>query len=1056
MAAERRALLIATDSYGDPGLTRLRAPTGDVRGLAEVLGDRAIGGFDVRELVNRPTEVIKQGIEGFFRESRPKDVLLLYVSGHGVLSPRNRLFLATTSTVLEHLWATAVDEDFLAGVMHESRARSIVLVLDCCHSGAFAKGLTPKNAPAVDVAHRFEGQGQVTLTASTALEYAFEDNTDRSRDLGASAPGSLFTRFLVEGLRTGEADINQDGLISIDEAYVYVHRRVTERTAHQTPSRSAAGHGDIIVAQNPHRPTLPPDVLAALTSGLPTIREAGIAELIQMRSSANAAQRTAIDDALRRMVDDDSRRVSRVAQAALGAQPEPSTEHGQETQELVTPRRSPSAGRRAARASIGRGADVPRALPDYDHLEVRFTPERGDSYGVEIAAASGARARDRFVAPSAPDLERLRLTVDPRNRVRDRSRYLDAARQFGQGLFEALLEAASLRGVYRAAHRDARAAGRGLRVTLSLNAAPELAGIPWEFLYDRPRFLAQHVHTPVVRFLDLADTPSPLRVEPPLRILGVVSRPNDDVLATLDPDEEQAALERRLESLIDAGHVTIRWLDRATLRAVQREVDHGDEFHVFHYIGHGEYDAESGESSLILEDHDRQPNRVGGQQLGALLCDRGSLRLTVLNTCEAAQTAPEDPMAGVAISLMEYGVPAVVAMQFAMTDDGTLTFADALYGALAAGHSVDAAVTHGRRALAAHSDIEWGTPVLFMRVADGRLFDMTPAGSRETARAPSPPARAAPFERARAIARLTHNEFVTRVAFSPDGARLATSSGDKTACLWDTSRGRELARFTHDDWVTGLAFSPDGARLATACKNDARVWHIAGGIELARLAHDARVLAVAFSADGRRLATSTPSVARVWDVASRRELTGFRHEEGVLAVAFSPDGGRLATACTDERARVWDSVSGRELVSVTHDRYVTRVVFSPDGARLATSSGDKTARVWDSTTGRALARLTHDDEVTGVAFSPDGAQLATGSSDKTARVWDSTTGHELARLTHDDWVTDVAFSPDGALLATAISGTRKVESFPRGVYEMFFGTDPDASCHGYALLWSAE
>jgi CHAT domain-containing protein len=108
----------------------------------------------------------------------------------------------------------------------------------------------------------------------------------------------------------------------------------------------------------------------------------------------------------------------------------------------------------------------------------------------------------------------------------------------------------------------------------------------------------------------------------------------------------------------------------------------------------------------------------------------------VLNACEAAQTAPQDPLAGIATSLMEYGVPAVVAMQFAITDDGALTFADEFYTALADGYAVDAAVTQGRRALAADSDVEWGTPVLFMRVADGRLFDL------EDVPSPSPPTTA--------------------------------------------------------------------------------------------------------------------------------------------------------------------------------------------------------------------------------------------------------------------------------------------------------------------------
>jgi uncharacterized caspase-like protein len=177
MAGSRRALLIATDTYSDSGLARLRAPTGDVQALAEVLADPSIGDFDVQELVNRPTGDVAQEIEGFFDEARLADLLLLYISGHGVLSATRRLYFAMASTKIDRLRATAIDERFLHDVMEHSRARSIVLVLDCCHSGAFAQGLAPKSATLVDVEQRFEGQGRVTLTASKAMEYAFETSS---------------------------------------------------------------------------------------------------------------------------------------------------------------------------------------------------------------------------------------------------------------------------------------------------------------------------------------------------------------------------------------------------------------------------------------------------------------------------------------------------------------------------------------------------------------------------------------------------------------------------------------------------------------------------------------------------------------------------------------------------------------------------------------------------------------------------------------------------------------------------------------------------------------
>jgi uncharacterized caspase-like protein len=241
----------------------------------------------------------------------------------GERQPRSGSIFATTSTNLKYLRATAIEEGLVRDVMQHSRARSILLMLDCCHSGAFAEGLAPKSAPVVDFEGRFEGQGRVTLTASKAMEYAFEAAGAAATvsDLGASAPGSSFTRFLVEGLKTGSADLDEDGRVSIDELYDYVYTRVRECSAHQTPGKSGSGYGDIVIAKNPHRSTVPPEVREAIDHALehpwPAVRETAVAELARLRLGADLALAAAIDEALLRATDDDSRRVSAAAQAVL-------------------------------------------------------------------------------------------------------------------------------------------------------------------------------------------------------------------------------------------------------------------------------------------------------------------------------------------------------------------------------------------------------------------------------------------------------------------------------------------------------------------------------------------------------------------------------------------------------------------------------------------------------------------------------------------------------------------------------------------------------------------
>jgi hypothetical protein len=322
-ARRRRALLVAAGTYSDPGLAQLQAPAGDVDSLAGVLGDGSIGHFDVEELVDRPTEEIKKAIEGFFGAAKPTDLLLLYFSCHGVLSQGRRFYFATASTALQYLRATAIEDGFVNGVIQESRARTIVLILDCCHSGAFGKGKAPKSALTVDVEHRFEGQGRVTLSASTELQYAFEEEDPATgiNELAPSTPGSLFTSCLVDGLRSGEADIDKDGEIGVDELYEYVCQKVRERSPHQTPGMAGDVRGEIVIAHSRRGPSLPRELEQAAESSLSRVREGAVHELAVLLDGGPPSIAASARAMLERLARDDSRRVSAAAQAALGGEP---------------------------------------------------------------------------------------------------------------------------------------------------------------------------------------------------------------------------------------------------------------------------------------------------------------------------------------------------------------------------------------------------------------------------------------------------------------------------------------------------------------------------------------------------------------------------------------------------------------------------------------------------------------------------------------------------------------------------------------------------------------
>jgi hypothetical protein len=373
-------------------------------------------------------------------------------------------------------------------------------------------------------------------------------------------------------------------------------------------------------------------------------------------------------------------------------------------------------------------------IKGYDELRLRMDPREGKSYHVH-ASTPWAEASASFEVPfNELEVENFILKVSrPRGRRRIHSSALDEARTFGGRLFKALFHD-EIYGLYRNTLSQARGESRGLRITLCLTGAPELIDVPWEYLFDDPDFLAVSAFTPVVRYLDLPRAHRPLLVEPPLRVLGIVSSPSD--YERLDVDRERANLERAVGGLRDAGAVELEWLERPTLGSLLEALQ-GETFHALHYIGHGAYDRDTERGVLLFEDDAGWARPVSGDKLGMILHDFSSLRLAVLNACEGARTARSDPFAGVAGSLVQSDIPAVVAMQFEISDEAAIAFASGFYRPLAAGSPVDASLAAARLAMLAErsEDIEWGTPVLFMRVPDGRIFNLD---EQRLASAPKP------------------------------------------------------------------------------------------------------------------------------------------------------------------------------------------------------------------------------------------------------------------------------------------------------------------------------
>ena len=323
MTGARSALIVACDGYADAGLGRLRAPASDARALAGVLENPAIGGFDVRTLLNAPAYEVALAIEEFFADRVADDLLLLHLSCHGVKDEDGELYFAMANTALRRLAATGVAAEFVNRRMNRSRSRRVVLLLDCCYAGAFERGMTARAGAGVGIESQFGGRGRAVITASSAMEYAFEG--DELADSNELAP-SVFTSALVEGLESGDADRDQDGVVSLDELYDYIYDKVRATTPNQTPGKWAFGvQGELVIARRALPVTqpapLPAEVQEAVDSPLAAVRNAAVQELSRLLRGKHAGRVLAARRALEELTRDDSRTVAAAAAEALEGHP---------------------------------------------------------------------------------------------------------------------------------------------------------------------------------------------------------------------------------------------------------------------------------------------------------------------------------------------------------------------------------------------------------------------------------------------------------------------------------------------------------------------------------------------------------------------------------------------------------------------------------------------------------------------------------------------------------------------------------------------------------------
>jgi CHAT domain/CARDB len=358
-----------------------------------------------------------------------------------------------------------------------------------------------------------------------------------------------------------------------------------------------------------------------------------------------------------------------------------------------------------------------------DYLDFELTIELLPSGKLRITVVNspvGSVANEIANPFSAEDISRILAVLDGSSRT-TRGEAARAARAFGEKLFGAVFSGQ----IYAAYLASLNQVGEkaGLRIKLGLENANELTDLPWELLRDpNGDYLVLSRKTPVLRYPRLLTVRPLVEVVLPLRVLVLISSPKDQ--DALDVEAEWRGLLEATNELRARGLLELERVDNAQLVTLQRKLRAGTNYQIFHYIGHAAFDEKAQSGVLAFEDP-RTENTVvvSGESLARELSEENSIRLVLLNACQGARQNRQDPYAGVASSIVARGVPAVVAMQFEISDSASRYFSAEFYKALSEGYPIEAAMAEARRAIGSNlNNLEWATPVLWLRVPSGILF----------------------------------------------------------------------------------------------------------------------------------------------------------------------------------------------------------------------------------------------------------------------------------------------------------------------------------------------
>ncbi|MGM4877646.1 CHAT domain-containing protein [Bradyrhizobium sp. 956_D2_N1_5] len=352
----------------------------------------------------------------------------------------------------------------------------------------------------------------------------------------------------------------------------------------------------------------------------------------------------------------------------------------------------------------------------------------------EMGRIANARRADLNEVEPAADQRDLGASnpaaLQQAERLQARRRDLKITAELGESLFGFLFQA-DVERLFRDSMRESFSNDEALPIRIFVESLPELSGVPWETLYDQKTrgFLALSRQTPIIRAAqrDVADLTWKRKSR--LRILGMVARPREAALFSLDhidAEEEQRVMQMALQKLQDLQKIDLHWTLSGRRSDLEDAVIRPHPFkpwNVFHFIGHGGFDPDEGRGYLVVQEEEGvDADLLYSGSLRNTLVGPNCPQLVVLNSCKGAFTGANDLFSSTAADLALGGIPAVIAMQFVVSDKFAIAFSKKFYDCLAKGDSIGTALAVTRSNLQDRKFTEWMAPVLYLGGVDSPMF----------------------------------------------------------------------------------------------------------------------------------------------------------------------------------------------------------------------------------------------------------------------------------------------------------------------------------------------